>query len=126
MRHVESRIQQACVRWFSLQYPQYKGLLFAVPNGGRRDAVTGAMLKAEGVVAGVSDLILFLPRKGFHALCIEMKTQSKASKQQDTQKQWQRSVEAQGYKYIICRSVMEFISFVNEYLTESQKLMKNQ
>ena len=50
----EHRIQCACVRWFRLQYPQLNGRLFAVPNGGRRDATTAAKLKAEGVIAGVS------------------------------------------------------------------------
>ena len=47
----------ACVlrkKWFNLKYPKLKGQLFAVPNGGRRDTVTGGKLKAEGVTAGVS------------------------------------------------------------------------
>ena len=42
----EHRIQCTCVRWFSLQYPRLDGRLFAVPNGGRRDAVTAAKLRA--------------------------------------------------------------------------------
>lgn len=54
----EHRIQSACVRWFSLKYPKLRGRLFAVPNGGRRDQTTAGKLKAEGVVPGVSDLIL--------------------------------------------------------------------
>ena len=61
MQDAEHRLQCTCVRWFGYQYPELSALLFAVPNGGRRDPVTGARLKAEGVVAGVSDLILFLP-----------------------------------------------------------------
>lgn len=36
---------------------------FAVPNGGRRDAKTGARMKYEGVVRGVADLILLIPKK---------------------------------------------------------------
>jgi hypothetical protein len=70
----EHRLQAACVRWFNLQYPQLEGRLFAVPNGGRRDAVTGAKLKAEGVVPGVSDLILLKRNRHYGALLIEMKT----------------------------------------------------
>lgn len=42
----EHRLQVACVRWFRLQYPALSHALFAVPNGGRRDAMTGAKLKA--------------------------------------------------------------------------------
>lgn len=56
-RDEEHETQAACVRWFRAAWPGLRGRLFAVPNGGRRDAVTGARLKAEGVVAGVADLI---------------------------------------------------------------------
>lgn len=114
MRDEEHRIQCGCVKWFRLQYHQYGDLLFAVPNGGARDAVTGAKLKDEGVVAGVADLILFLPRQGFHALCIEMKT-AKGS-QRKSQRDWQAKVMAQGYKYVVCRSIDDFMSEVNQYM----------
>ena len=57
----EHRIQTACVRWFRLKYPHLFARLFAVPNGGRRDGITGARLKEEGVLAGVADLILLVP-----------------------------------------------------------------
>lgn len=110
----EHRIQVACVRWFAYQYPQYEGLLFSVPNGGHRDKVTGAMMKAEGVVAGVADLILLVPSKGYHALCIEMKTEK--GRQSPEQKAWQKKVEAQGYKYAVCRSLDDFIATINDYL----------
>lgn len=46
----EHDIQVACVDWFRYEYPHLAMNLFAVPNGGRRDRVTGAKLKAEGVV----------------------------------------------------------------------------
>ena len=76
MRHRESDLQIACVRWFTMQYPQYRGLLFAVPNGGSRNRIEAARMKAEGTVAGVSDLILLVPRGHFGALCIELKTEN--------------------------------------------------
>jgi len=114
MRDLEHKIQCGCVKWFRMQYHQFADLLFAVPNGGARDAVTGAKLKEEGVVAGVADLILFLPRQGFHALCIEMKTAKGVQRQ--TQRVWQEKVEAQGYKYVVCRSIDDFISIVQDYL----------
>ena len=64
MRNIESQTQQACVRYFRLQYPRYAGCFFSVPNGGRRDTVTGAILKAEGALAGVADLFLSVPATG--------------------------------------------------------------
>lgn len=102
------------MQWFRLQYRHLARNLFAVPNGGYRNAVTGAVLKAEGVLAGVSDLILLYPSGEFHGLCIEMKTPD--GRQADTQKEFQQAVEEVGYKYAICRSVTDFISEVNSYL----------
>ena len=110
----EHRLQVSCVRLFRMNHPHLSSLLIAVPNGGRRDAVTGAKLKAEGVVAGVSDLLLLVARGGFHGLCIEMKTPK--GRQQDTQREWQKAVEAQGFRYALCRSVDEFISETDNYL----------
>jgi hypothetical protein len=110
----EHRIQVACVRWFALQWPQYEGLLFAVPNGGHRDKVTAAMMKAEGVTAGVADLLLLVPSQGLHGLAIEMKTEN--GRQSPEQKQWQKKAERQGYRYAVCRSLDQFIETVNAYL----------
>ena len=111
----EHRIQCACVRWFSLQYPRLHGRLFAVPNGGRRDATTAAKLKAEGVVAGVADLILLKSNRDYGALLIEMKTRK--GRQRDSQKQWENTVCADSeYKYVVCRSFDDFKREVDDYL----------
>lgn len=114
MLNIESRIQQACVRWFRLQYPHYAENFFSVPNGGYRNAVTGAILKAEGALAGVADLFLSVPNRFYHGLYIEMKKPK--GRQQESQKRFQQAVEAQGYKYMLCYSLDEFIELVNEYL----------
>lgn len=110
----EHRIQCACVNWFRLQYPTHATALFAVPNGGRRDRVSGAKLKAEGVLPGVSDLILLLPRGRHHGLLIEMKTER--GKQSQAQRDWQRDMVHRGYKYLVIRSIDEFIDMVTDYL----------
>ena len=112
----EHHIQVACVRWFRLKYPHLFARLFAVPNGGRRDGVTGARLKEEGVLAGVADLILLVPNAGYHALLIEMKTPK--GRQSDTQKWWEQEICAEReYKYVVCRSLEEFVREVEEYLS---------
>ena len=115
MNQEEHNIQSACVRWFNLQWPEYRGLLFAVPNGGARSKATAGKLKAEGVVPGVADLILLVPKLWHHALCIEMKTAK--GRQSHEQKEWQAKVEAHGYKYAVCHSLDEFMETINNYLT---------
>src|ERR1035437_6995466 len=83
-KHEESALQKTCVKWFRYAYPQFKGCLFAIPNGGKRGVIEASIMKSEGVLAGVSDLQLMIPRKEFHAFFIEMKTAK--GKQSDNQK----------------------------------------
>lgn len=111
----EHRIQCECVKYFALQYPSLRGRLFAVPNGGRRDKKTAAKLKAEGVVAGVADLILLKSNRDYGALLIEMKTLK--GRQRDSQKAWRNIVCADSeYKYVVCRSFDDFKREVDDYL----------
>ena len=118
MLNIESRIQQGCVRWFRLQYPEYAGLLYAIPNGGKRNAVTGAILKAEGALAGVADIFLSVPNRFYHGLYIEMKKPK--GRQQESQKLFQQAVESQGYKYSLCYSLDEFMELVKMYLKDKE------
>ena len=114
--HTESNIQRACVQWFRTQYIADALMLFAVPNGGGRSKIEAGIMKAEGVTAGVSDLILLEARGGWGALCIEMKTEKKGSRQRDSQKTWQEAAEEAGNKYVIIRSLTEFQSAIKEYM----------
>lgn len=116
----ESKIQHVCVCWFRQTFPNVADLLFAVPNGGRRDGRTGAMMKYEGAVSGVSDLILLHPHGGKATLCIEMKVPkrkgSSAGKQSEQQREWQQLVEAHGSVYEVCHGIIEFVDAVCRYL----------
>lgn len=132
-------MQQGAVKWFNLQYPQYRGLLVHIPNEGRRTikvingrpvCVGGAKLKAEGLVKGAADLVLFIPNKYFHGLCLETKVElfdystgkEKKTKtyQSPEQKEWQALVESQGYRYEVYRNIDEFRKIVLEYLDSEQ------
>lgn len=135
----ESIVQQGAVKWFNLQYPQYRGLLVHIPNEGRRTikvingrpvCVGGAKLKAEGLVKGAADLVLFVPNKYFHGLCLETKVElfdyssgkEKKTKtyQSPEQKEWQALVESQGYRYEVYRNIDEFRKIVLEYMDSKQ------
>jgi hypothetical protein len=110
MRHIESNIQKNSVIWFRLQYPQY--LCFAVPNGGTRNAREAAIMKGEGVLAGVSDLVIIAKNK---IAFVEMKTEK--GKQTETQIQFQNKIENLGFSYFICRSLDDFIEKVTNFLS---------
>lgn len=114
--HPEHDLQVACVAWFRAQYPKDAAMLFAVPNGGRRGKVEAALLKAEGVLPGVADLILLEARGGYGALCIEMKTRRRGSGQSDYQRDWQAEAEAHGNKYVVCRDQAAFCREVTAYM----------
>ena len=115
-RHQESNLQKTCVAWFRAQYPDHALMLFAVPNGGGRSRIESAIMKGEGVTAGVADLILLEARGGYGSLCIEMKTRDRASKQRPSQKAWQESAERAGNKYAVVRTFEAFRDLVKEYM----------
>ncbi len=110
----EHRLQCSCVRWFRLQFPHLAYALFAVPNGGSRNKAEAARMKNEGVTAGVSDLILLKSNRHHSALCIEMKT--KEGKQNQAQKAWQAFIERWDARYVICRSLDDFMDEIRNYL----------
>ena len=112
--------QVALVEWWSM-YARWKSLpaslLMAIPNGGARTAVTGAMLKAEGVRAGIPDLFLAVPTRQAPGLWIEMKRQ-KGGVVSDEQKAAMAALEAQGYVCTVCKGWKEARSAISDYLGE--------
>ena len=102
MKNEEHRIQQAIVKY--LRYSGY--FVFAVPNGGNRDARTGKMLKDEGALAGVADLIIVMPNEVFF---VEIKTDK--GKQSESQQHFQNEVIKRGHNYYIWRSVDDAVKF---------------
>ena len=116
-RSNEGKIQADCFAWFWNTYPEYRKLLFHVPNENDRsdsNIIQGAIRKSLGVVAGVSDFVFLVARGRYHGLCIEMKDEK--GTQKPAQREWQILVEAQGYRYEICRDLAHFKNLLSEYL----------
>ena len=89
----EHQEQKLFVKWFELQYPKVR--LFAIPNGGNRNARTGAMLKLEGVRKGVPDI--FIPE---WRLWLEFKI-SKGGRVKPEQREWIDYLNGCGYTAIV-------------------------
>lgn len=108
----EHDIQASCVKWFRLQYP--KALIWATPNGGERNKIVAARLKAEGVLAGVPDLFIAEPSGYYHGLFIEMK--AGRNNLRTEQLEMMNRLRDSGYKCVVCWTFDEFMRAVNNYL----------
>ena len=118
MKNIESQIQQSCIKWFRLQHNDLEKVLISVPNGGKRSVITASILKAEGAISGVSDLLLLKQNSKYGCLCIEMKKPKGV--QSENQKEWQKSMENIGNKYVICHSIDEFMVEIEDYLKDGK------
>lgn len=116
MRHVEDTLQRSCVEWFGYQYPSLSWALFHVPNGGRRDPREAARFKGLGVRPGVPDLFLILPSGDgkFHYLALELKIGKNT--QTDYQRQYEININRNGGRYVVIRSLDQFIEEIKNYL----------
>ena len=112
----EEQEQMKVFHWARLQeclYPELR-LLHHIPNGGQRNRVVAAKLKAAGVKPGVPDICLPVPRGGFHGLYIELKYGN--GRPSEYQKQWISDLEEQGYKVSVCWGCESAIYIIKEYL----------
>lgn len=72
------------------------------------------LLTGRKKVIRKGELVLLVPRKGYGALCIEMKTP--AGELSQAQRRWQQAVTEVGQKYVVCRTIEDFVREVNRYL----------
>jgi hypothetical protein len=120
MKNLESKLQQQCVKWFKYQYP--KETIFAIPNGSQRNIITAKILKGEGVLAGVSDLMILgskvvqdgIDMNVWCGMFIEMK--SEKGKLSDSQKAFIENATEKGYYCAVCNSFESFVKEVKNYL----------
>ena len=104
----------AWAEWERIDRPEL-GLLFAVPNGGKRDAVTGARLKAEGVRKGVPDVWLPVARGRWHGLVIELKA-DETGRPTKEQTEWLSRLMEQGYFATVAKGTEAAKRLIVDYL----------
>jgi hypothetical protein len=113
-RHLEDDLQEACVKWFRMQYGPLACMLFAIPNGGQRNAREGARLKAQGVTAGVPDLLLAVVTSRAPGLFIELKVGK--NKPSAAQEAHLKLLSIEGYETAVVYSLDAFRETVQAYL----------
>lgn len=117
MKKLESELQSSCIKWFRFSFPQFKMMLFAIPNGGHRNIITAARLKREGVISGIPDMFLSIPRNGFHGMYIEMKHGN--NKLTENQDRFFQSAIKHNYKCQVINSLDQFIREVTYYINSN-------
>ena len=112
MKTQESDLQIMCVKWFRMQYPNT--VIASIPNGGKRNVITASILKQEGALAGMPDLIIPCARKGYNGLFIEMKFGK--NRLSPNQIEVMIKLRQEGYLTAVCYTFDEFVELCNEYL----------
>ena len=100
--------QAALFCWSYKKVPIWPELkwMYAIPNGGERNAATAARLKAEGVKSGISDVCLPTAKRGYHGFYMEMKKPGSAGKaagkESANQIEFGAFLKEQNYFYCCC------------------------
>jgi len=119
MRKHEFQLQRSCIEWHRIQYPSQ--LVFHIPNsikfiGNNRGAFFAEIsrLKSIGLIKGIPDLFLALPRGAWHGLFIELKTGNNNATT-DQSEIHERLLSA-GYLVRCCRTFNEYTATISHYL----------
>lgn len=106
----ESQFQRNIIQCLRLN----KIYCFSVPNGIHSSVLQAKIAKAEGVLHGVSDIIILLPKR---AIFVEIKNPNGKGRQSPAQKEFQDTVTNLGFEYFIWdkwEQVQEFIKEVRQ------------
>lgn len=115
MKQSESQEQKALFTWIRLMSSKDKRYsnIFAIPNGAKRDKITAINLKREGVLSGVWDIFVPVPKNSLGGLFIEMKIGK--NKLTDNQVRFKDGLE-NSYSFKVCYSWIEAKEAILEWL----------
>ena len=117
MKHIESAQQAQVVEWSRWAYKTGKypmlNMLHCSLNGVKLSATQAKVAKGQGMLSGVPDLFLPVPKNGYHGLFIEMK--SEKGRVTENQHWFLTNADSVGYKTAVCYSAKEAISAIEAY-----------
>lgn len=116
----ESNFQKSAIRLVRSLAPCDPRLVTHIPNGGQRTIMAGARLKAEGVVKGYPDIMVFHTALGeeylincWTGLAIELKVWP--NKPKPEQEELHDLLESQGWRVAVCYGLGEVEQVTREY-----------
>lgn len=115
-RGSEHNEQCAVIHWWRKWHHKFnvpEFALFAIPNGGSRDIITGSRLKAEGVRRGTPDLFLSVPVGGKAGMYIELKYNK--GRLSEEQQEFLTFAESNRYATAVCWTAEEAIAAIKQY-----------
>jgi hypothetical protein len=115
LEHAEAKAFMKWVKLNEAAHPELKWL-FAVPNGGDRNVIVAAKMKAEGVKKGVPDYIWPVCAGRFPGMVIELKRIG-LGKVSAEQRKWMDHYESQSWYVRTCYGADEAIDAVKAYLS---------
>ena len=117
----EKTLQKDIARLLEAAAPR-RVLWWHTPNGEKRDAITGALLKAMGVKTGVPDLLLYDTSTGYlHA--IEVKAAD--GYLSDAQKSWMdRFTASPTGRYAVARSVDDVVQILEDWWPGQHRIVR--
>ncbi len=98
-------------------YP-YLWMLHNSLNGVKLSKTQAGKAKVSGMLSGVPDLFLPLPKNGHHGLYIEMK--SEKGRLTENQQWFLSNAESLGYKTAVCYSAKEAIDAIEAYYSDKR------
>lgn len=112
--------QCALFAWADMAQGEHPELamLFAIPNGGARHPAVAAQLKAEGVKAGVPDIMLAVARGRWHGLFVELKRADRSNHATSAQRAWIEMLRRYGYSAVVVYGAAQAQQAIIAYLTQ--------
>lgn len=119
----EAQEQEWLFQWATamsvVRWPELK-LMFHVPNGGSRNRIEAARLKAQGVKPGVPDIFLPVARKGRHGLFIELKRKV-GGQVSPEQNKMLGELNRQGFMAVVCKGWNAAADAIEDYMGGSRE-----
>jgi hypothetical protein len=108
----EDSIMTVIFDWVRIH--KFDNFIFHIANERRTSPQAGALLKRMGVKAGVSDIFIARPSRGYHGMFMEIK--SEKGKVSPSQKAFLHNMKMEGYEVAVAYGADEAIAWIQAYL----------